>query len=74
MNKFFKISVIAVLLLAIVITVFAFSGTSTQLALGNICPNVGWNTRAATSTFASQNVQELALCGPGVIPNVGWNT
>jgi hypothetical protein len=79
MKKFFKISVIAVLVLAVAITAFAFTSTSSQLAFGNVCPNVGWNTRAPSCTFgafALPNVQELAysISGPIFTPYVGWNT
>ena len=76
MKRFFQISIIVVLALALALTVFAFTGTGSEMAAGNICPNVGWNTRSAGCSFgAAPNLEGFAYkLPPEIMPNVGWNT
>jgi hypothetical protein len=77
MKRFFQITIIVVLALALAFTVFSFTGTSSEMAAGNICPNVGWNTRSASCSLgAALSLQEFAYqLPPGfIMPNVGWNT
>ncbi len=80
MNKLFKISVVVVLALALVCTVFAFAGVPSGMASGTVCPNVGWNSRIAGcgfGVFTLQSLDGLALLrpvGPIYTPLVGWNS
>lgn len=80
MNRFLKISIIAVLMLALAFTIFGFTDQRSQMATGLSCMKVGWNTRSASCGLVAstpQGAQELALQIPFLpilIPNVGWNT
>jgi hypothetical protein len=77
MKRSFQITIIVVLALALALTVFAFTGTSSQMATGNICPNVGWNTRSAGCSFSTvPSLEGFAYyqLPPENMPNVGWNT
>jgi len=76
MKRFQQVVVVVVLALELVFTTFAVRGTGPQMAGGNICPLVGWNTRPSSCSFFSV----AALSGipvrfpPGPTPDVGWKT
>jgi hypothetical protein len=77
MKRFFQISILVVLALALAFMVFTFTGAGSEMAAGNICPNVGWNTRSASCSFgATPNLEGFTYqLPPGfIMPNVGWNT
>jgi hypothetical protein len=76
MKKFFKISLIVVLTLAIAFTVFSVTTTNSAMAAGKICPSVGWNTRSDSCSFgAVPSLEGFARqFPPDIMPNVGWNT
>lgn len=77
MKRFYQISIIVVLALALVLTVFAFTGASSQMASGKICPNAGWNTRSASCSFGTvPSLEGFAYyrLPPEIMPNAGWNT
>ena len=62
MKNIFRISVIVILTLAHVLTVFSPKGAGSELALTLICRRVSQNSSVIT-------------CKPGgVMPQVGWNT
>lgn len=80
MKKFFRISVIVILTLALAFTVFSATGAGSELAAGPLCPNAGGNTWASSCSPCEilPNVgwnTRAASCRPGeYLPNVGWNT
>jgi len=76
MKRFLQISIVVVLALELVFTTFAVRGTGPQMAGGNICPLVGWNTRPSSCSV----IPVAGIIGipyripPGPTPDVGWNT
>ncbi len=59
MKKFFKISLIVVLTLAIAFTVFAVTTTNSEMAAGNVCPNAGWHSWNSCTFGALPGLQGL---------------
>lgn len=75
MKKFVQISVLVLLVFAVAVTAFAAARTSSTLAGGSICPNVGWNTRV-TGCLAGTLSPDLHELAYQVVPKptVGWNS
>jgi hypothetical protein len=77
MKKFVKISVVILLVFAIAVAAFTATRTSSAMAAGGFCPNVGWNSRSfgCLSALQQSGFETLAYqLAPGTIINVGWNT
>ncbi len=56
MKKIIRVSIIVILALAVALSVFAFTKTSSEMAYGTFCPLVGWNGRG------------IDLCSPAPSP------
>ena len=77
MNKLFKTSLIVVFILALAVTAFANLQIASDLAAGQVCPSVGWNTGPAQCGFdlsSPGSMDGVAFQGPIYRPSVGWNT
>ena len=77
MKKFLQISILVILALALVFSVFTVTAASSEMAAGKICPSVGWNSRSGSCALgALQSLQGLAYfkLPPPPTPQVGWNS
>ena len=69
MKKIFRISLVVLLVLAFTFAVLQVL-PGCQSTSGFVCTNVGWNSRAASSS----PVAYLVVPFPGTMPQVGWNS
>jgi len=75
MKKVIQISFVALVVIAIAVTVLSLTGMGSTMAGKVVCPNVGWNSRTTSCLAAApQNLQSIGLkLPPGFLPQVGWN-
>ena len=75
MNRFWRVSLIVVLALALVCMAFPVAGTGVGLTAGLVKPQVGWHTGSADFGKPLASIQGIAFIlvpTPGYTTNVGW--
>jgi hypothetical protein len=75
MKKVIQISFVALVVIAIAVSMLALTGTGSAMAGKVICPSVGWNSRGyGCLSAAPQVLLSLGLkLPPEFLPQVGWN-
>jgi hypothetical protein len=83
MKKFIQISVVVLFIIAIAGTVFMVRSTSSEVASGVVCPNVGWNTGPSAAGATKGGGCSAPVAGDPIfykivpqlpMPCVGWNS